>query len=1242
MALIAWISQNKSFMRNTVVLNLVVLLVSVASARASTHSASDNYAPNEIIIKLRDTATGRGLQALSSDIGLPQGLDGLNERYRVREIKPLLTDIRQRQQRITLLDAESKTSLTQKEKHILRRLERAPKDITVPDLSRIYKIKLDCVPQSATGGLQEVVEAYQNNPNVEYAELNYIVSIDLTTDDPFYRSQWSLQKINAAEAWDISTGGSQIIVAVVDTGVDYNHRDLQLNMWVNEAELNGIVGQDDDRNGYIDDIYGYNFIYNNSDPADDHGHGTHVAGIIAAKGNNNLDIAGICWSAKIMALKFLGSGGEGTTADVILALYYAVENGADIISNSWGSNSESNALKDAIDYAYSQGVILVAAAGNDNSNVPHYPAGYENVISVAATDTDDNRWPLSNYGDWVDIAAPGVDILSLKADGTSQGRSYNPSTAVLSGTSMATPHIAGACALLLSTNPILSHDQLYEILATTVDPISPGVCLSNGRLNLSKAIHAVIPTRGYISLDRDYYTLDSIIGIFLADWDLRGQGSQDVTFVTYNGDSETVILTETNHPLGVFTGTISIDLAEPNIEDGKIQVSASKEIVVMYFDANDGSGNPATVIDSAITDYEPPEVLQVQVDTRGPLAEIKFVINEPASAKIYYGLTCGPPAADFTSVKEDVVMRTSHTIKLQGLSLKTDYYFCIELVDVAGNKITADNDGLCYSFTTPAEFLGFYVPSLFPTIQAAINDASDGDTVRVADGRYTGEGNYDIDFQGKAITVRSENGPENCIIDCQHYGRGFHFHSSEDANSVLDGFTITNGTAERFGGGIRCTASSPTIINCIITGNSASDYGGGMYNCYNSNPTIINCTFSKNKSESLYILGNGGGMCNSSDSSPTVTNCTFIDNSVSYSGGGMYNHKNSNPIITRCIFRGNSAGRSGGGIINWHSSRPIVTNCKFSRNKSEDGGGGMCNYYNSNPTIKNTIFNNNSAEKFGGGIKNYESSPTLTNCTLSANQAESTGGIWNGPGSSTTLTNCILWGNSDNDGMDESAQMSDNNGSSVINPSRFSTGGVNYCCIQSWTGRHGGIGNIVADPYFVDTENEDYHLKSEAWRWDKERQRWDYDEVTSPCIDAGNPGAPLENELLTVPDDPNNEWGINLRINMGAYGDTAEASMPPHDATLLADITNDGLVNMKDFAAQALYWSPKDWLNGNLLNSYQLTITNSMPGDLNRDGLVNAADLVLLAEDWLKHRTDTSSVVNITNPQDGAILERAE
>ncbi len=206
---------------------------------------------------------------------------------------------------------------------------------------------------------------------------------------------------------------------LLDTGVDYNHPDLQNNMWVNEAELNGTEGVDDDNNGYIDDIHGYNFIYRNSDPMDDYGHGTHCAGVIAAEGNNNRDISGICWNARIMALKFIGSLGNGSVSDAVLAHYYAVEAGADVISNSWSLSEDSQALRDAINYANSQGVIVVAAAGNYNSSMVRYPAAFENVISVAATNTIDSRWYYSSYGNWVDIAAPGMNILSLLANGTS-------------------------------------------------------------------------------------------------------------------------------------------------------------------------------------------------------------------------------------------------------------------------------------------------------------------------------------------------------------------------------------------------------------------------------------------------------------------------------------------------------------------------------------------------------------------------------------------------------------------------------------------------------------------------------------------------------------------------------------------------------------------------------------------------------------------------------------------------------
>jgi subtilisin family serine protease len=261
---------------------------------------------------------------------------------------------------------------------------------------------------------------------------------------------------------------------------------IRANVWVNEAELNGTSGIDDDDNGYIDDIYGYDFINNDGDPTDDAGHGTHCSGTIAAAGDNGLNVVGVCWNARVMGLKFLGAGGSGSTDDAVDAFYYAVENGADVTSNSWGGGGYSTTMEEAINYAYSQGVVMVAAAGNDGDTDPQYPAYYDNMISVAATDSDDQKASFSTYGDWVDIAAPGVSILSLRASG---------GTATADGTSMACPHVAGASALLLSANPLLTPDEVYTLLTETVDPIAPEVCIS-GRLNIGNAILGATSSKG--------------------------------------------------------------------------------------------------------------------------------------------------------------------------------------------------------------------------------------------------------------------------------------------------------------------------------------------------------------------------------------------------------------------------------------------------------------------------------------------------------------------------------------------------------------------------------------------------------------------------------------------------------------------------------------------------------------------------------------------------------------------------
>ena len=701
------------------------------------------YVENELIVKFR------GIPADAIEMGLAKGraahelklsdsLDNLNKKYKLRKAKPLFKNFKSNRQRVKALLKKDKALLSKKEKHILRRLKRAPRDAEIPNLSRIYKLELDL---EAGQSLEEVVEAYQSNPDVEYAELNYIVSINLTPSDPLYSIQWPLNNtgqmypesgyynhppgtpdcdIDAPEAWDVHTGSSKVIVAVIDTGVDYNHRDLQSNMWVNEAELNGVGGVDDDENGYIDDIYGYDFINDDPYPIDDYGHGTHCSGIIAAEGDNGLDIAGVCWDGRIMALKFLGSDGSGTVAGAINAFYYAVENGADVTSNSWGSSAYSNAMEEAIAYAHSQGVIMVAAAGNSNSNSPHYPAYYDHMISVAATNSNDQRAPFSTYGDWVDIAAPGVDILSLRANETSMGTTYDSYTTIASGTSMSCPHVAGACAFLLSANPLLTSGEVYDSLMETVDPISEGICLSDGRINLFNAMLTVIPSKGRIILDHDYYACSSLVSVLLADRDLKGNGMHGVTVTTTGGDSETIVLTEILSAAGIFTGTISTASAEANIEDGTLQVTHSQVITAVYEDADDGTGSAATATDTAVIDCEAPTISDVRISLPGREPRVRFETDEPTTAHVLCGLACGGP---YTIEGSDSSLATSHTIKLTGVSPETKYFFIIEAADAAGNETVETNSGRCHTFTTTAPDGEIYVPGQCPTIQEAIDNS---------------------------------------------------------------------------------------------------------------------------------------------------------------------------------------------------------------------------------------------------------------------------------------------------------------------------------------------------------------------------------------------------------------------------------------------------------------------------------------------------------------------------------------
>ncbi|MBN2019514.1 MAG: S8 family serine peptidase [Sedimentisphaerales bacterium] len=885
----------------------------------NSHPGLD-YIPNEIIIKFKEPVALAIEKNISAGKGtcqleLSESLDKLNKKFGFSDIKPLFESFRQRRECLKDLLKRDKTHLTEREKHVLKRLKRASKEAKVPNLGRIYKVQ---VQPNVGQSLEDVAVAYDKDHDVEYAELNYVVSADITPNDPLYPIQWPLNNvaqdypdsgeynsppgtfdcdIDAPEAWDVNTGSPEVIVAVVDSGVDYTHPDLDDNMWV-------------DSNGFC----GYDFINDDNDPLDDTGHGTHCAGTIAAEGDNGLGITGVCWNAKIMALKFLGIDGYGTSTDAISAFYYAIENGADIISNSWGGDDYMETMQEAINYAHSQGVVVVASAGNDNSTEPHYPAHYDHVISVAATNSNDEKASFSTYGDWVDIAAPGVDILSLRANATFMDTPYGCHTTIMSGTSMACPHVAGACALLLSVYPEIDVNEAEQVLLQSTDPISPEICIS-GRLNLHQATKLLSSgPRGYIFLDADVYNCCDLVGIRLLDSDLKGNGTQQVIVESSGGDLETVPLTETSPFLGVFTGSIPTGSGDPNIEDSIVQLSHGDVITAEYYDANDGTGSPATATDTATADCQGAVIFNVQVEIPGPEPTVTFETNEPTAARVLCGQDCGEPN---DIIATDLVLVTTHTIQLTGVLPETDYYFVIEATDGNGNEIVDDNGGACYAFTTDAGPRDVYVPSEYTIIQEAIDVSWNGGTVVVADGTYSGDWNRDIDFGGKAITVKSQNGPENCVIDCNgseaEPHRGFRFHFDEDANSVLDGFTIKNGygpkeqivnSTRSVGGAVFCNESSPTIQNCIIADNY-SVLGGGIFCC-----------------------------C---DSKPAIRNCLIVENSARY-GGGMY-CRGSSPIITNCTISGNSATTKGGAIRCYDANNPTIYNCVLWDNEVVSGEG---------------------------------------------------------------------------------------------------------------------------------------------------------------------------------------------------------------------------------------------------------------------------------------------------------------
>lgn len=446
------------------------------SARKSTFRKfvappSSDYSPGRIIVKLKPkskTAT-QSLEPLSAFTSRPSLL-GRMEKFGVYRIEKVFPN------------------------------DTSPTDPALPDLSRLYVLELPTSWDS-----RAVAAAFRADPAVEYAEPVYNRRISFDPDDPLYPQQVHLLLVQAAQAWDVTKGDSSVVIAIVDTGVDWTHEDLRDNIWRNPGEI-PINGIDDDGNGFVDDVRGWDFADDDNNPKNPNlgvsNHGTWVAGTAAATTNNGVGVAGVGFLCRIMPLKVQSDGSAGTALSglaIARAIRYAADNGADIINMSFGGSGLSTAEVEAIEYAYGKGVVLVGAAGNEGSRQPSFPAAHPHVLAVAATDNSDRKAGFSNFGVWVDMAAPGTAILTTASTDT---------VARVQGTSFSTPIVSGIAGLVRSQHPDWSHDEVAQQVRATADDLAladPAFAplLGKGRADAFAAVTRVTPSIRLVDIEVD-------------------------------------------------------------------------------------------------------------------------------------------------------------------------------------------------------------------------------------------------------------------------------------------------------------------------------------------------------------------------------------------------------------------------------------------------------------------------------------------------------------------------------------------------------------------------------------------------------------------------------------------------------------------------------------------------------------------------------------------------------------------
>jgi subtilisin family serine protease len=799
-------------------------------------------------------------------------------------------------------------------------------------VKRNFKVVEDLALVKLSSGktVEESLKSFNEHPGILYAEPNYKVKLISTfPNDPFISNDtddpnnllWGMHNIgqtggtsdadiDAPEAWDIRTDANEIVVAVIDTGVAYEHPDLADNMWVNEAELNGDPNLDDDENGYVNDIYGYDFCNNDSDPDDDFFHGTHCGGTIGAVSNNGKGVAGVCWNVKIMAVKFLSSGGGGTYADAISSVDYARTMGADIMSASWGGSAYSQGLYDEIEDANDAGILFVAAAGNSSSSAVGYPARYDlgNIISVMSTNHYDNKSSFSNYNSTsVDLAAPGSDILSTFPTYTTYAMAYyglSTDYETISGTSMATPHVAGACALVWADDPCMTHLEVKEAVLGSVDRLSSlnNFCVTKGRLNLYNAL-TYKPLGMYIAKTDDFSDSDpNLCGI---DPDSSDPNDYKIIY--------------------------TIDYGNP------------------VTDANE-SDYIGTVSNVVITDYLPYEVDGSQFFDDDTFSyDPRYDYN-----KHTYTWDIGTLApGDSNSVTLTVFITDSAEplgVVTNEVEIESDGYHNIATEETpvccfGGDIIYVD----VYAAGTNS---GTSWTNAYTDLQSALlrADQSCGDEIWVANGIYSpGDSTTDSFTIPDGVEVYGGFAGDETTKDDRDYIANQTYLASMAGNyrivtigndAIFDGFIVKE--SKRYG--IYGTNDNFTVSNCVI----ADNLWYGIYST-GGNVTVTLCVIKDNGYDGIYHSGSGKTL--------TVENCMVYGNKRN----GINTSYSVATILNSLIYENGSSGSTYYGINLYRpSDNPLIRNNTIVYNTNE--GVYFEDTDGDDPDIRNDILWRNDSE----------------------------------------------------------------------------------------------------------------------------------------------------------------------------------------------------------------------------------------------------------------------------------------